>query len=191
MRALPILVSGLLVGAACTMLSSTARADLVIKHPNDHPDYRVELEPHGTLTIFHTDFGGTRAPDYYRYGAFGTPEFGAGFRASIELVDPGFIPKLNNTFGITFGFDVTNCRYCYHSVKLYLPEAGVQWNFFITDKFSAFADIGFMLRTDGFYDYVYPDLFLMLGARYHFTRSVALTGRFGLPFITVGVSFFI
>jgi hypothetical protein len=67
----------------------------------------------------------------------------------------------------------------------------VQWNFFFTDKFSAFAEGGLMLRSGGFYDYVDADFFIGIGGRYHFNDNVALTFRIGSPFVSLGVSFFV
>ena len=168
------------------VLSSEARADTVIKNPNDHPAYRAELEPHGDIVLWHR----TYASRYGRYRGFGDPEIGAGFRASIELADPAFIPSINNTVAISFGFDVTNCRFCNRDFSLFLPIT-MQWNFFLTDKWSVFADLGLMPRTDGFFHYTYFDFMAEVGGRYHFTDRIALTMRIGYPFITVGPSFFI
>jgi hypothetical protein len=215
------LFGALLFAAAVLAFGNPARAQ-TIKDPNGHPDYRVELEPHGTLALFHRDFYG-----YYGYGyatcydnrgrpyacggpgtcydgagrpygcggysAFGSPDFGVGFRVSIKIVDPGFIPKLNNTVAISFGLDFTNCGgFCGgNSVQLYLPEGGLQWNFFFSDKFSAFADLGADLHAFGGFHANYFDFYAMLGGRYHFNKTVAITFRFGYPFITFGPSFFI
>lgn len=203
MKAIPLLGASLLAAAALTTLSSPARADLVIKNPNAHPDYRVELEPQVEMVLFHPGYGiGGYGGGRYGYGgyygsgcsgAIGCPEFGGGFRASIKIVDPGFIPKLNNTIAITFGIDITNCQYCYahnNGFSVWTP-IGLQWNFFLTDKFSAFADLGFTLRGDGFFQSIYPDFMLELGGRYHINKNIGLTFRVGYPFVTFGPSFFI
>jgi hypothetical protein len=191
MRAHTILVGGFLAAAALLALTPEAQARPTIKNPNDHPSYRAELEPHGTFVFWHGNYHG----DFKGYRGFGDPEFGAGFRATIEVGDPAFIPKINNTVGITFGIDATslNCRGCrYRDDDFYLwMPIGLQWNFFFTDKFSAFADLGFMLRSGGFYRHVYADFFAMVGGRYHFSDKVALTFRVGQPFVTLGVSFFV
>ena len=175
--------------AAVISYESEAAAQLIVKNPNDHPQYRVELEPHGDLSPWHRYYG------YHygrRYGDFGDPEFGGGFRASIELADPAFIPKLNNTVAISFGFDVTNCRFCPRSYgfSLFTPVT-MQWNFFLTEKWSVFADLGIMPRTIGFYHDVFFDFMAEIGGRFHFNDTVALTMRIGYPFISVGVSFFV
>lgn len=170
------------------MFAPDALARTTIKNPNDHPDYTAELEPHATFIFWHG-----RYHSYARnYRGFGDPEFGAGFRASIELADPAFVPKINNNIAITFGLDITNlnCRGCRNDYYIWSP-IGLQWNFFITDKFSAFADLGFMLRSVDFFADVYPDFYGMVGGRWHFTDKVAFTFRLGVPFVNVGVSFFV
>lgn len=190
MRSRTLVLSSCLAAAVLLSLPSVAEAQVVIKQPNAHPDYSVELEPHATFVFWHRNYYGYRG---FRgrggWTSFSDPEFGAGFRATIPIVDPGFIPKLNNTVGITFGVDLTNCQFCRYDFSIYTP-VGIQWNFFITRKFSAFADLGFVLATAGFYREVYPDFMLMLGGRYHFNDDVSLTFRIGVPFINFGVSFF-
>lgn len=192
MSARKILVSGCLATAALLALSlssTEAEARPTIKSPNDHPEYRAELEPHGNIVLWHPGYVRTYGGRYYR--GF-EPEFGAGFRATIEIADPAFIPKINNTVGITFGIDLTNCRYCYaaKSFAIYNP-VGVQWNFWFTDKWSAFAEGGVMLHSAGFYYHVDPDFFVDIGGRYNFNDKVALTMRIGQPFFSIGASFFV
>lgn len=187
MKALPSLVSVALAGATLLTLAPEAQAN--IKNPNDHPRYFAELEPHGDLVFLHRDYG-LRRYGPGRYNDFGDPEFGLGFRASIELADPAFIPKLNNTVAISFGLDFTDCRYCRRDFTIWSPVT-MQWNFFFNDQWSAFADLGATLRTDGFYRDVWFDFVGMVGGRYHFNDSMSLTMRIGYPFFSVGVSFFV
>lgn len=192
MRALsgfPLLIS-LAAGALVVLAAPSARAATTIKNPRQHINYAVELEPHLNFGFFHYRDYGLRGRDpYYSY-----LEFGAGFRATIPIVDPGFVPSINDSVGITFGADITGCpsSYCSDYTHLRFP-VGIQWNFWVTQAFSAFGDIGFNLGVDagrGPYGGVYPDFFLMVGGRYLFTNKVGLTFRIGYPFVTVGVSFF-
>ncbi|AUX26622.1 hypothetical protein SOCEGT47_071920 [Sorangium cellulosum] len=185
MKALPSLVSVALAGATLLALAPEAQAN--IKNPNDHPDYFAELEPHGNFVFWRRDYG---LRNYRRYRDFGDPEFGVGFRATIELADPAFIPRLNNTVGISFGLDLTNCRYCYDDFTLWSPVT-MQWNFFFTDQWSAFADLGVAIRSDGFYRDAWFDVIGMVGGRYHFNDDISLTMRIGYPFVSFGVSFFV
>src|SRR5947207_1728471 len=101
MKVRTLAVSCALTVAASISLAASAEAGTIIKNPNDHPAYRVELEPHGTIVLFHPGYGYLYRNG--RYDAVGSPEFGAGFRASIEVADPAFIPKLNNTVAVSFG----------------------------------------------------------------------------------------
>jgi hypothetical protein len=190
MRALsisPLLIS-LAVGSLVVLAAPSALAATTIRNPRQHISYKVELEPHLNFGFLRYRYFGS-AP---RNGFF-FPEFGAGFRATIPIVDPGFVPSINDSVGITFGGDITGCTdYCSGYVHLRLP-VGLQWNFWVTDRFSAFADLGFILGVDagrGPYSGVYPDFMFMAGGRYLFTKKVGLTFRVGYPFISVGVSFF-
>lgn len=179
-----------LLGPALGFLgdAAEARAQSVIKSPDDHPDYAVELEPHLNFGffgpgIFHLDRGRGRG------GRFDLePAFGAGFRATPIIVDPGFIPKLNNTVGITFGIDVASCgRSCVNDVQMAIP-VGMQWNFYVAERWSVFGEVGGQIRTD--FDDAWPDLLFQAGGRYHFDESMALTMRIGYPWFSVGLSFF-
>jgi hypothetical protein len=181
------LLAGLTAASVAVLFSPEARAESVIKHPNRHPAYRAELEPHLNLIPWHRNYGG-----YGRYNGVGDFEFGGGFRASIELGDPAFIPKINNTVAITFGVDFTNCRYCGNRDFSFWSPVELQWNFFLTDKWSVFAEGGVMLHSYGFLTAdTYGDFTLSAGARYHFNDKVALTMRLGYPFVSIGVSFFV
>jgi hypothetical protein len=184
------IATGIAASALVLGLTLDAEAALVIKQPNAHPVYRAELEPHGNIILWHRYYGRVGNRGRHRYNGFGDPEFGGGFRATIELGDPAFVPSINNTVGITFGIDIMNCVYCYKGWSFFSP-IGLQWNFFLTEKWSVFADLGFLLRTDGFFHYAYPDFFFMAGGRFHFNDKIALTMRVGYPWISVGVSFFV
>lgn len=186
-------VAALLSTAAATgalLFAEDANAQIIIRNPSDHPAYRVELEPHGTLAPWGNTFG---------YGRFTRGRYyfngGVGFRATIEIVDP-VIPRLNNTIGITFGLDITNCGYCYpDEYSIWFP-VGAQWNFFLHRKWSVFAELGFIPHSNGGFDGRYADAVFVepmfeLGGRFHFRDKITLTMRIGIPFITVGVSFMI
>ena len=188
MRALATL-SGTLIAASALLLASEAGAQLIIKNPGDHPDFRAELEPHGLLVPYGGPFGYNRG--FGRYRSF---EGGVGFRATIKIVDP-VIPKLNNTIGITFGLDLTSCDYCRYSGSRenfsFWSPVGAQWTFFLTRQWSVFGDVGFVLASDGFYHDVWASPMFGVGGRWHFKDKITLTMRVGYPFVTLGVSFFI
>jgi hypothetical protein len=179
-------IAGTLLSLPLALAAGTASAQ-DIKTPDGHPDYRLEMEAHGTVAVFRhglVGFKGGRGKDY-----FGVPGFGGGIRASIEIADPAFIPKLNNTIGITFGMDVTSCTdACKNDAVLYFPVA-LQWNFFFSKEWSAFGEVGPMIRAD-LGDEVLPDLYAEAGGRYLFGSDGALVLRIGFPFVTFGASLF-
>jgi hypothetical protein len=185
-----------LTSLAVTLLgSASASAATIIKDPHP-PEYKLEIEPHLALQYFGWD-----------HSANG---LGPGIRFSIPIVSPGFIPKLNNSVAISFGADFLhyspafkNCNgnFCSEGPSywvLYAPVA-MQWNFWITDKISAFGEPGLLLRSDfGKCDVAYCGSrgspfypVFNAGARFHFWERVALTVRGGYPIgISVGASFF-
>lgn len=189
---------------AVTTTASDANAETIIKNPGDHPDYSVELEPHGLL-----GWGG-------RWAGAG---WGAGVRATIPIVDNGFIPKLNNSVGISFGLDWVNYSGCYYNgyyggrnyyrygcggANYFLFPVAMQWNFWLTTKWSVFAEPGLHIYHGIYDDYacVDPafcsrptrtsvDFAFYAGGRFHFSDKVSLTMRVGYPTVSVGVSFFL
>lgn len=183
------LAASLAVVFACAsmLFAGTAQAQ-DIKTPNGHPDYRAELEAHFAVAVFRKGlipFKGDRDKDY-----FGVPGFGGGIHAAIEIADPAFIPKLNNTIGIAFGIDVTSCTgACKNDAVLYFPVA-LQWNFFFSKEWSAFGEVGPMIRAD-LGDQVLPDLYAEAGGRYLLGDDGALVLRIGFPFVMFGASLFL
>ncbi len=182
--------------AVLTTFPSMSRADETIKIPGDHPDYHIDIEPHGVLGWTYWDSG--------YYGFFG---FGGGVRISMPLCKNCFIPKINNNVAISFGADFivyplggANFTPAY----LVLPVA-MQWNFFVHKKWSVGPEVGFSPVVGIFYDYgncgggnppchnwgFYPTLSAV--GRYHFNDKVALTMRVGTPpeFFNIGVSFWL
>jgi len=111
---------------ALVALALPSNAQSVIKRPGLHPDYVFEAEPHLALGLW-----GGRGND-------AGDGFGPGFRGTIELVDNGFISKINNTVGIGFGLDWLfygehchgggNNRRCHDRDRLLFPVV-VQSNF--------------------------------------------------------------
>lgn len=188
---------------ALALLPATpARADSIIKNPGDHPDYHVELEPHLL-------FGWARL--------YGQTAFGLGARASIPLVQNGFVPSINNSVALTFGIDWLRYGDCYFYDRrfgrnvgygcgasyLFFPLA-MQWNFWLTEKWSVFGEPGLYFY-HGFFDTTYCDPGFALcgyptatsvdfafyaGARFHFNDKISLTMRIGYPTFSFGVSFF-
>jgi hypothetical protein len=181
--------------AALFICRSAHAEDNTIRQPGDHPNYVVEIEPHLDFAWF----------DYAGYG-INDVGIGLGLRATIPFLRNGFIPTINNTAGIGFGFDymyfgcaVANAG-CGVSA-LYFPVV-LQWNFYVAQRFSVFGEPGFSLNY-AFYSAnacggackgavpndFFPGFVFEVGGRYHINQHFALTGRIGFPNITFGVSF--
>jgi hypothetical protein len=206
-RATKVILCASALSAALALATPTpARADDTIKHPGDHPDYAVEIEPHGLWSWTHYDY----APN---------DGFGLGARFSIPIVKNGFIPSINNSVAIGFGvdwlhysgascYDYGGRNYrgpCYDvgdANYLFFPVV-MQWNFFVAKQWSVFGEPGLVIY-HGFFDYCAGapagfncgnptstgvDFAFYLGGRYHVSEHVALVLRIGYPTFSFGVSF--
>jgi hypothetical protein len=177
--------------------SDRAEAQSIIKNPGDHPNYRVELEPH-------LNFGWARV-----YAGSG---FGFGARAGIVVLDNGFIKTINNSVAISFGLDFLRYGDCYYfdgranrrygcGASFLLFPVAMQWNFWLSPKWSVFGEPGLYIY-HGIYDNFCDglvgcnsptrtsvDIAFWAGGRFHFNDTVALTMRIGYPTLSIGVSF--
>ena len=172
--------------------SMTARAESVIKRPGRHIDYSFEAEPHLLIGVFDPPGPGD-----------GHNGWGLGFRGTVELVDNGFIKSINNTIGLGFGLDWIEYNYswCHRDRNrtwctdgdqdyLWVPIV-MQWNFWLTDKWSVFGEPGAALRLDGPGDDNLDPFVFYAGGRWHFSEAGSLTLRLGHPTFSIGVSFFL
>lgn len=200
------LTSGLAAGAvalALTLTGGSAHAAGIIKNPGDHPDYSVELEPHGILAWSHRWWGDTG--------------LGLGMHAVIPFLDNGPISTINNNMGIGFGLDwahysASGCGFynrfyyayagCDASGDSFMFPVFLQWNFFFTKVISVYGEAGLFIAHDtisldpcvnapGYScsasdTNVYP--WFTGGARFLFGDTVGLNVRIGYPMMTVGVS---
>jgi hypothetical protein len=132
-----------------------------IKSEYDHARYFFEAEPHLVLTPFHD--GG----------------IGAGFAGTFNVADRGFIQRLNDSVGVGFAANwATN--------EDFVLSAAMQWNFWFTERWSAFGEPGVAIGTREDFE-LWPHL--GAGGRFAFTPNVQLTVRVGFPVSSVGVSF--
>jgi len=190
---------GLATFAMVVGSAATGNAQSIIKNPGDHPNYKVELEPH-------LDFGWANL--YANNG------FGAGFRAGIPIVQNGFVPSINNSVAISFGVDWLRYSGCYYGrgvfgnngdlgcgASYFLFPVTMQWNFWLTPRWSVFGEPGLYVY-HGVYDNICGNLkncneptstgigfAAYAGGRFHFNDTVALTLRLGYPTLSFGVSF--
>lgn len=194
-------VVALAAALVASAVSADARAETIIKNPGDHPDYSVELEPHGVIGWGHL----------YR-----STGFGLGARVTIPIVQNGFIPSINNSVGISFGLDWVRYSGCYYNfyrgrdrfdygcgASYFIFPATMQWNFWLTTRWSVFGEPGFYVYHGIFDDYcdpnfpgcTYPtrtsiDIAAYAGGRFHFNEKISLTMRIGYPTMSLGASFF-
>jgi hypothetical protein len=192
----------LLLALTAFCFSQGARAQSTIKHPGERPHYVFEAEPHIDLGLF----------DPPGFGA-GTG-IGFGFRGSVQLLENGFIPKLNNSIAIGFGADylrydgwegprgacehfvtgpsgIPICVRASHSVDhvnyFYLPVV-MQWNFWLHRRWSVFGEPGLALHFEDGELELDPFVFYA-GGRYHLSDRITLTLRVGYPTFSFGASF--
>jgi hypothetical protein len=161
----------ILIGLGCATTTRAAAADAYgIGHPRQHIDYVFELEPEAVFVFNRPLDDGP----------------GLGVRGSIPVMFNGFIPSVNNSVAVTFGFDKDPA---FHGHTYNVPVA-LQWNFWLHRNFSIFGEPGVFIH---FADKTHAYLQVWGGARAHFTDWVALTARVSLPETpagSLGVSFF-
>jgi hypothetical protein len=190
---------------AASVLAREVRADdVIIKHAGHHPTYSVELEPHAALGFFVPSAGSG---------------FGIGGRATIPIVQNGFVRTINNSVGIGFGIDWVHYSGCFFVRdafgncaalnRIWLPVV-MQWNFFLSTHWSVFAEPGLAFAySDWGSGCVVEDnagrvfacgsapnrvdfepVIIFVGGQYHFSEQASLTMRIGWPYASIGVSFF-
>jgi hypothetical protein len=201
----------LAAGLSALALAPPAMAQSTIRDPHP-PQYHVEIEPKLDLAyLLATGYGG---------GAFGL-----GGRFTIPLMSPGFVTTINDSIGIGFGLDFLHYagygyygyyyNYCngrgcpYYDTSFWAVHFPIvmQWNFWLTEKWSVFGEPGITIRHAFFpnncgpyYDprfacypdstQVFPTFFA--GARFKFNDKLGLTMRLGYPIdFSIGLSIFL
>jgi hypothetical protein len=194
----------LALGLVLFASSAQARDPLVIHDSRTPIGYDFELEPHLVL--------GTSPP-----GAGAGSGAGIGARASLVLVPDGFIPRINDSVAIGFGLDIGHYTgswairgyrdQCQHfetgpagtSICTDVTSNGgtynyvfvpvvMQWNFWFTQRWSAFAEPGLDLYFLGNHGFdVSPAMYI--GGRCQIADRITLTVRLGYPTFAFGVSF--
>jgi hypothetical protein len=180
----PKILAGV-AGLALLMAGGSAQAQSIIRNNDAHPHFEIEV--HG-LAAFHRGYG-----------------FGGGARFGIPIVPSGFLSQVNDSFALSLGADFiwwAGYYGCFNSACAYSPfgiigHIDAQWNFFIHEKFSAFAEAGFAPEfyfgqgNCGF-GFFCPWFDFGVGGRWHFRGNAdfpTLTFRVGSTGLTVGVSF--
>lgn len=173
--------------------------DTTIRTPGARPKYSVELEPHLVL-------GWVNPP-----GAGAAPGIGLGVRGTFEVAKDGFLPKLNDSVGIGVGLDwaqydgradqtcgdfvegPNDTEVCVRlggdlsEITTFFIPAVMQWNFWLTKRWSVFGEPGLLVHIDDQVNGVW--MTLAGGGRFHIQDKFTLTARVGYPAITFGASF--
>jgi hypothetical protein len=186
-------------------LATTAHAQ--IKEPGAHPKYTVELEPHFVLQWTYTDWNNSDG-------------LGLGGRVSIPVLDNGPITTINNSLAVGVGFDWAHFDdNCYSFYRVPTPAgysctanhfwipAVAQWNFWFTPVVSVFAEVGFAIHHASLEvpgpnlntgcPYCLSDSYtrvapvFLIGPRFTLSNLFAITVRLGVPYLSVGGSFYL
>jgi hypothetical protein len=197
---------GIAAGMALLVSGRAAHADdrTVVYNGRPPVGYRVEIEPHLLL--------GTAPPGPGR-GSGG----GIGVRASFVLSEDGFIRGVNDSIALGVGVDFGRYgdRYGFYGYRdqclrfepgpagtlvctdvtsnggsysyVFMPVV-MQWNFWLTERWSVFGEPGINLYALGSYGFgAGPALYL--GGRLTLAERIKLTLRLGYPTLGLGVSF--
>ncbi len=145
----------------------------IVKRPGDHPSYVFEAQPELVLVFGKAIKDGP----------------GLGFRGSIPIMHNGFIGGLNNQPAISFGVSHSPA---FKKAAFYAPLV-LQWNFYVLTRWSVFGEAGgFVVFGDPERD-AHLEFASMVGARYHLSADMAITGRVSVPQMpaaSIGMSFF-
>lgn len=135
--------------------------------------------------------------------------FASGVRFGIPLMNNGFIDSINNAVYLNFGADFYYIeRYQYDCGRgqrcwEYGPGFGfpvtLHWEFYFTDRWSAFAELGgqffvhprWIYGDDPRWRWNQPGAWFVwtVGGSYHVSENFLLTLRVGSPYIAFGLTF--
>ncbi len=123
---------------------------------------------------------------HFRFGGF---PIGAGASLYIPILRNGFIPPINDEFGLDFGADAIFFLGYGNGFALWIPVS-VLWTFHFSQSFSAYLKAGVALRIwPGESLPYYPDFVGAIGLSWMFAGSVGLRVEAGYPGVKVGILF--
>jgi hypothetical protein len=130
---------------------------------------------------------------YGYFAAYGLPlTFGGRFY--IPLVHEGFIPSLNDEFGLEFGLDLNitflASRYADSSVFGFGVPADVMWDFHITPNFDAYAKLGLVVGSivsNETYGGFWWTIRSAVGLRLKISEGLYFRAEAGFPSIIAGI----
>jgi hypothetical protein len=184
--------------------AAEAYEGMIIRNGRTPIDYVAEIEPHLVL--------GSAPP-----GPGAGSGAGVGVRASVTLAPDGFIRGVNDSIALGFGLDFGHYAgayaldgvrdQCLHfepgpagtsvctdvtsnggSYNYVFVPVVMQWNFWLTERFSAFGEPGLSFYHLGGYGFGAGPAFY-IGGRMRLADRITLTARIGYPTIGIGVSF--
>jgi hypothetical protein len=132
------------------------------------------------------------------YAHYGFP-LNIGARFYIPIMKDGFIPSVNDEFGIEFGADFNFVflvqKYDYYGsspiVGFAMPIEAM-YDFHFTRSFDAYAKAGFMFGSD-FSDYLHDGFYVnfvsAVGMRLELTPGLYFRAEAGYPWIKAGIAF--
>ena len=123
---------------------------------------------------------------YFGYGGF---PIGVGASLYLPILNNGFIPPVNDEFGLDFGADAFFFAGAPNGFGLWIPVS-VLWTFHFSPSFSAYVKAGVALRFwPGDRYPLYPDFVGALGLSWMFSHSVGLRVEAGYPGLKLGLLF--
>lgn len=122
---------------------------------------------------------------HFRFGSF---PIGVGGTFYIPLVKDGFIPPVNDEFGIDFGADIVFYLGYSNPFALWIPVS-VLWTFHILDNLQVYAKAGVALRIwpGELGQVVWPDFITAVGLNFMLSKSFGLRAEAGYPGIKLGI----
>ncbi len=128
---------------------------------------------------------------YGSYGYTGSyyPGFtlGLGLRFYLPIVKEGFLPMLNDSFGIEFGVDTGFVFGYYLGLAIGIPVE-VRWNFHIFPRLEAYAKLGIGIGVLAVgYIYLYPIPVANVGVLFKVNKVLSLRAEVGYPAVKIGL----
>ncbi len=182
MRHLRILTLSLAVCAAVTLPPDQAAAANMIIEGEGTTNRPMQLDVVGTAWVFGS-----------------VTWFGGAVWFGIPVVPQGFIPNVNDSFVVEFGFFanffIVNTPFQDYSYFGVVPAGGVRWDFFLTPQWSVFATGKIGVRWPVFGDSLAETSFAgmgTVGAYWHMSDEMYIrleTGNFGIAQVGISIPF--
>ncbi len=174
-------------------IDSPTSGEWSIKGQNSLLDKSTGHVRHPMVSFFvGVPFGVSYGYGYGYTGYYGVFNFGLGARFYLPIVAEGFLPMLNDSFGIEFGADTIFVvgGYGYGlGFALTIPAAEARWNFHVFPKLEAYAKLGLGLGLFFNSGYVnpYPVIIANVGVLFKINNVLSLRAEIGSPAVKIGL----